>query len=153
MNNKGFTLIELMIVVAIIGILAAIAIPQYQDYTSKASVSRAAGELASLKTGAEVEILMGRPDFVADDIGYNYSNLTAKIYGPDGSKIGLGIVSDPLSLSVTLGGTASPSISGAVITYSRTKEGVWTCGLVGVLVNGWKTSYTPSGCTDNTPAN
>ncbi len=48
MNNKGFTLIELMIVVAIIGILAAVAIPQYQDYTSKASVSRAVGELASI---------------------------------------------------------------------------------------------------------
>lgn len=57
MNNKhlhklqqGFTLIELMIVVAIIGILAAIAIPAYQDYTAKAQVSEAFSLLDGFKT-------------------------------------------------------------------------------------------------------
>ena len=52
--QKGFTLIELMIVVAIIGILAAIAIPAYQDYTIKSRVSEGASLSGSFKTAIEV---------------------------------------------------------------------------------------------------
>lgn len=64
-NQKGFTLIELMIVVAIISILAAIALPAYQDYTSKSKVTAALADLASHKTQFEMEVSNGNKPTLA----------------------------------------------------------------------------------------
>ena len=65
--QKGFTLIELMIVVAIVGILAAVALPAYQDYTARAKVSEIIAQLAGAKTQVtEYYATMGLPTAKAD---------------------------------------------------------------------------------------
>jgi len=58
--QKGFTLIELMIVVAIIGILAAIAVPAYQNYVLKARYTEVVNSVAAVKSGIEVCVQDGR---------------------------------------------------------------------------------------------
>ena len=77
MKNKGFTLIELMIVVAIIGILAAIAIPAYQDYTCRAKMSEAVNGMTPAKTAVTTyyAIMTELPTGAWD--GYN-SNMDSK---------------------------------------------------------------------------
>jgi type IV pilus assembly protein PilA len=74
-KQQGFTLIELMIVVAIIGILAAIAIPQYQDYIARSQVQRVVGELSGLKTAVEENLMRGKLNFNSADLGFVSSNL------------------------------------------------------------------------------
>jgi len=60
-QKKGFTLIELMIVIAIIGILAAIAIPSYHDYTKRARFTEVVASTAPFKTAVSLAIQQGTP--------------------------------------------------------------------------------------------
>jgi len=147
-KQQGFTLIELMIVVAIIGILAAIAIPQYQDYIARSQVNRALGEVSALKTAVEENLMRGNTVNYGTDaagldgnLGWNGTSLSTTALTADfGGGAGSG------SLVLTLDGAASAAISDATITLSRTDLGVWTCE-IGSTPDGWKATFTPAGCT------
>src|SRR5690554_5310522 len=149
--QKGFTLIELMIVVAIIGILAAIAIPQYQDYTARSQMTRVFGEISALKTAAEAAVLQGQtvvsgPEAAVDDIdlGFSGSSLLANT-GKAQITVTGGNSSTP-ALAVTLGGSAGKNIAGATMTLTRLAGGSWSCATTASSDAGWKDSYAPAGC-------
>ncbi len=139
--QKGFTLIELMIVVAIIGILAAIAIPQYQDYTARTQVARVVSEMGAYKTAFEDRLNNGVVPAALADIGYTQSSLFAADPAVPDTTTG------SFTWTVTLGNKASPAVAGAAVNWVRAATGGWTCNITaGTAANGWKDSYAPSGC-------
>lgn len=67
-SQQGFTLIELMIVIAIVGILAALALPAYQDYTVRSRVSESLVAASAAKTQVQVFLAGGNPRGIRQDM-------------------------------------------------------------------------------------
>lgn len=113
-NQKGFTLIELMIVVAIIGILAAIALPAYQNYTDKAKFTEVVNATAAAKSAVEV---CAQVEGKVDDCTENTKGIPNKITAAAGV-VGLTITAGVIEASAPTDATGT--LSGAKITLTPT---------------------------------
>jgi len=142
-SSTGFTLIELMIVVAVVGILAAASIPLYQGYVVKSQVSRAVGELGAYRSAFEAGLARsGVIDNAA--LGYNPSDLTT---GDISTEIATVNADGSGHLQVTLGGNVHPDVAGVVIRFERNAVGEWQCVIDTSAARRWKSAYTPGHCS------
>ena len=133
--QQGFTLIELMIVVAIIGILAAVALPAYQDYTVRAKVSELIIAASSART-AIAEKLQSDPAAT----GSMGTGVTINVVG----KIATADVSDA-GLIVVTGSTASTS-TGQAVTLTVTPTANTSTGTITWSCAGTPAKYMPATC-------
>lgn len=133
MNNfRGFTLIELMIVVAIIAILAAVALPAYQNYVARSQVTAGVAEIAPGRTAFET-LFLNQGDFEFDTAELGLQADTARcdvvtVPGAEGS------------IECTLKG--NPVIAGGRVRFERSEAGIWTC-----VTEDIQPQHVAQGCT------
>ena len=137
--QKGFTLIELMIVVAIIGILAAVALPAYQDYTVRAKVSEVILAASSAKV-AVAEAAQANGDMGSITVAPQVSKYVQTVeYSGSGSA---GTI-----LAVAKGDNA---ITGKGVEFVGALQGngqvVWTCRAATASVTAMDSKYLPASC-------
>jgi type IV pilus assembly protein PilA len=148
--QKGFTLIELMIVVAIIGILAAIAIPAYQDYTIRAQVTEGLNLASDLKASiGELYNSSGTGDGITTGTA---GGLPANPTDKTGKYVTQIEVTDG-TIEITFGNSANAKLADTVQNVLTLQPGananddvVWYCGGTGTTV---LQKYLPASCRDN----